>query len=137
MWLDILEPHLAGHPVVVVKGHPGEHEELARWPILAEHLAGRAEVIPFATAHKRMPLEAFSGLLGSFALVTSAFARVSLKYMSGIDIPNPLTDERIRAYFPKWFHPHITKIAQDQDAYIAALRRWSGRGMLYRGERPR
>jgi hypothetical protein len=84
-----------------------------------------------------MPLEAFSGLLGSFALVTSAFARVSLKYMSGIDIPNPLTDERIRAYFPKWFHPHITKIAQDQDAYIAALRRWSGRGMLYRGERPR
>jgi hypothetical protein len=129
MWLDMLAAYLAGRPLIVVKPHPGERQ--ARWPILAERLVGRAAVCEFAHTHQRLPLEVFTGLIGRFTFVTSAFLRVSLNYLHGLTIPNPMTDAMIESYFPEWFRPHIRKAARDQDGYIAALGRWDGAGMLY------
>ena len=131
MWLDMLAPHLSGNPLIVVKQHPGERQP--RWSLLAERLSGRAEVCEFAPAHQRLPLEVFTGLVGRFTLVTSAFLRVSLNYLHGVSIENPMTDAIVEEYFPQWYGPYIKKTARDQDAYIAALAQWNGKGMLYSG----
>lgn len=129
MWLDMLAPYLANNPLIVVKQHPGERQQ--RWRLLAERLAGRADVCEFSPAHQRLPLEAFTGLVERFEFVTSAFLRVSLNYLHGAAIPNPMTDTIVEKYFPLWFQPKMKKIAWQQDAYIAALARWDGKGMLY------
>lgn len=129
MWLDMLEPYLAGNPLIVVKRHPGETQ--ARWPLLAERLAGRAEVCDFAPIHQRLPLEIFTGLVGRFEFVTSAFLRVSLNYMHGAIIANPMTETIVQTYFPEWFRPQMDKISRSQDRYIAALAGWDRKGMLY------
>jgi hypothetical protein len=131
MWLDMLAPHLDGHPLIVVKPHPGESQ--ARWPLLAERLAGNADVCEFAPVHQRMPLEIFSGLFGRFTLVTGSFLRVSLNYMHGLATPCPFTVSIIERYFPQWFQVVMKKMTENQDRYIAALAQWNGKDMLHVG----
>jgi hypothetical protein len=135
MWLEMLEPHLIGNPLVIIKPHPGETQ--SRWRLLAPLLSGRAEIVEFPRRYHRVPLEVFSELPGQFTFVTSAYLRVTLKYLHNVDIPSPMTEAVITRTFPDWFRSYISWARESQNRILGALERWDGHGLLYRGPAPK
>jgi hypothetical protein len=134
MYADMVRAHCAPGGVVLVKAHP--LEPAGKSAALQAALGGGYEVLELEPRFRRYPIEIWEELLRACSVVSSAYPVLSLKYVHGIDVVQPMDE----AFIARWIEPEHQAWARDGLRLymepLARLARWDGRSVLWRGGAP-
>jgi len=130
LYVEILRQNVAAGATVLVKPHPAEHHDRAE-AIRAAAPEYRIATLPREL--RRYPVELMSALVQRATCICMSYPAVSLKYLYGTEVLQPMTKAVIRKWFPQRVWDSYADALRIYDKQIAALDRWDGKSLLYRG----
>lgn len=129
MYCAIIERHCEPGSVIYMKRHPSER--LPKGEQVRERLAGRFEVVLLDARWMRYPIEIWEEMVRECRPICMAYPVLSLKYIYGVDVIQPLDD----AFIEHWFDPRQWQWTKDcLDLYVEPARRlseWDGHSLLW------
>lgn len=133
MYAEMVRSSCKPGSVIFIKAHPGE--TLPRNEAIVKKLGNEYEVVALDVNWKRYPLELWSSLLlRCETVVCISYPTLSLKYLYGIDVTNPMTDSFIEKWFREWTW---VSYRDSRDLYVgplANLKTWDGSSILFSGK---
>ncbi len=131
MYCSMVSDYCEPGGVVFLKSHPGE--TLSRNERITERLAGKYAVVELDKKFRRYPVELWKGLILESTVISTAYPVLSLKYLYGIDVIQPMHPEFIEHWFPqRTWALHKNNLS----AYMEPLKRlpqWDGKSVLWAG----
>lgn len=117
--------------LIVLKGHPGE--KFDRFDGVSQRLGNDFRFIKVPPHLKRIPLELWTDLIEISEFIGFSYSTVSLRYLFGKEVVNPVSPDFIARWFDK---VHWESYIASQKAYqipIHRLETWKGNGPLASG----
>jgi hypothetical protein len=131
MYCSVVQSHCPAGSVVVLKSHPGE--VLPRNEAIRARLSDTYEIVEFSAVLKRYPIELAGDLVRHCVLICMSYPTLSLRYLFGLDVIQPMDEAFIERWFPE---PYWGSYKNALALYNEPLRRlssWDGRSVLWRG----
>lgn len=129
MYCAIINRHCEPGSIIYVKRHPSER--FPKVERIQERLAGRNEVVVLNGQMMRYPIEIWDRLVRECRVICMAYPVLSLKYIYGVDVIQPMDD----SFIEQWFEPRQWSWTKDSLAlYTEPARRlatWDGRSVLW------
>lgn len=135
LYASLLSERFADGATVIVKSHPAEVFPRAR--LLAELLKDKFSIVTPPKSLNRYPVELMPDLASRATCVCMSYPTVSLKYLYGIEVIQPMTEDVIRKWFPKRVWRSYLDALRLYKEEAAALDEWDGTSLLYRGNKGR
>jgi hypothetical protein len=132
MYCHMVADHCEPGSVVLIKSHPGVTKPLNEQ--IAEQLAGKYEVVVMEKKFRRYPIELWKGLVLESTTISMGYPVLSLKYLYGVDVIQPLNNEFIEHWFSPWSWRLFKK--NSLSVYMESLERlpgWDGKSVLWAG----
>jgi hypothetical protein len=129
MYCAIIETNCRNGDVVFLKSHPGE--SLPRNDRIRERIGGAFEIVALDAKYKRYPIELWEKLITSCRIACMSYPVLSLKYLYGIDVIQPMNDEFIEQWFPKWTWASYKNALSLYMEPLKRLKDWDGKGVLW------
>lgn len=131
MYADMVRAHCEPGSVVLVKAHP--LEAAGKCAALQAALGAGWELVETEPRLRRYPVEIWDELVHGCTVISSAYPVLSLKYVHGIDVVQPMDESFIR----RWIEPaHQAWTRDGLRLYmepLARLAHWDGRSVLWSG----
>jgi hypothetical protein len=131
MYCAVVRDFCAPDSVIILKAHPGE--SLPRNEAIRASLGGDFEVVEIDPRFKRYPVELAVSLVRECKVICMSYPRLSLKYLYGIDVIQPMDD----AFIERWFAPQFWRSYKNAvtlyEKPLERLAGWDGRGVLWAG----
>jgi hypothetical protein len=135
MYCAIIERHCAPESVIFLKGHPAER--LSRYDALRAKIGTKFDLVDFGERFKRYPVEFATRLVRECVPICMAYPTLSLKYLHGIDVIQPMDRAFIKAWYPQKLWDYFDKAHQMMAVPTQRLATWNGAETLWNGaERP-
>jgi hypothetical protein len=99
MYVEAITGCCSSGSVVFLKSHPGE--TLPRNAALAEALTDQFEIVELDSQFKRYPIELWYQLIYTCHIICMSYPILSLKFLYGVDVIQPMDDLFIERWFPK------------------------------------
>lgn len=135
MYCAVVTAHCKAGGVVFLKSHPGE--TLPRNQRLRERLEGAFEVVELDKRYRRYPIEIWKDLVLAATIICMSSPMLTLKYLYGIDVIQPMDEIFIESWFKEWIWRHhkigITLYMEP----LQKLPAWDGTGVLWAGPNKR
>lgn len=131
MYCDVIRERCERGSIIFLKSHPGE--TLPRNEQISKRLVNDFEVIALDEKFKRYPIELWLTLISNSAIICMSYPVLSLKYLYGVDVIQPMDDAFIERWFPErtW-----ASYKNSVSLYMEPLRRlpeWDGDSVLWSG----
>ena len=117
---------------VVLKSHPGE--TLPRNEAITAALTPDYEVFTIDSRFKRYPIELATELVRECRPICMSYPTLSLRYLYGIDVWQPMDAAFIEKWFPKRFWLSFKDSLLLYDEPLKRLSNWDGTTVLWRGK---
>lgn len=130
-YADIIRAHAEKGAVVWIKPHPGEVSD--RHAALAERLAGHCTVRPVRNEFRRIPFEIWAQHLDGIRIIAMQYPALSLRYLLGRDVIQPLDHAKIDRYFPARICASYKNALDLNMIPLQRLSAWDGKSPLYCG----
>lgn len=130
-YVDIVRSHAAKGTVVWIKPHPGE--VIDRQAALAERLAGYCTVKSIHSEYRRIPFEIWAQHLDGIGIIAMQYPALSLRYLMGRHVIQPLDYEKIDRYFPSRIRASYKNALDLNMIPLQRLNAWDGKSPLYCG----
>lgn len=129
MYCAIIRAHCPPGCTVFLKGHPNERS--SRGERVRDTLGSEFRVIPLDTRYRRYPIELWRRLVHECRVISAAYPVLSLKFIYGIDVIQPMDD----AFIERWFPRQVWRWLKDGlRLYMEPLRvlpAWDGSTILW------
>lgn len=129
MYCDIVRTHCPPGSTVFLKGHPNESS--SRGERIGEILGSDFRVVSLDARFRRYPIELWRRLVHECRVISAAYPVLSLKFIYGIDVIQPMNDAFIERWFPRqvwrWLKDGLRLYMEP----LKALHTWDGRTMLW------
>jgi hypothetical protein len=132
MYCSIVRDLCPSKSVVFLKSHPGE--TLHKNQVIKDELSDAFDVVELDTRFKRYPIELWKALVMNCSTICLSYPVLSLKYLYGIDVLQPMDDVFIEKWFPEWTW---ASYKNSLSLYMEPLKRlpeWNGRSVLWSGK---
>jgi hypothetical protein len=134
MYCTILKERCAPASVVFLKSHPGEN--LPRNEAIRDRLSGVFDVEELDPKFKRYPIEMWKPLVTKSTLICLSYPVLSLKYLYGIDVIQPMDEAFIEKWFPQWTWVSYKNAVTIYMEPLKRLDGWDGKSLLWAGKVP-
>jgi hypothetical protein len=132
LYLESIRTYCPSGSLVFIKPHPGERvdkTELMQQSIGNEYILRKID-----HSYKRYPIELFLPLLKRCKVLCMFYPVLSLKYLYGMDVVQPLNNQMIEKYFDRSFWRSYKNAIQLNMIPLARLENWDGKSLLYNGK---
>jgi hypothetical protein len=131
MYCAVVRESCAPNSVIILKAHPGE--SLPRNDAIRAGLGGDFEVLEVDPRFKRYPIELAVRLVRECTVICMSYPRLSLKYLYGVDVIQPMDDAFIERWFPRQFWRSYKNAVMLYERPFERLSSWDGRSVLWSG----
>jgi len=131
LYSESIRKHCPPGSTIIIKPHPGE--QFDRTPLLEKNLSGQYKLLKIDPAFKRYPIELFLPILKQSQVISMFYPLLSLKYLYGMDVIQPLSDEMIEKYFDQKFQESYKNAISLNAIPLTRLSNWDGKTLLYNG----
>jgi hypothetical protein len=132
MYSTMVRQYVPSGSVVLVKGHP--LEALPRGEGIQRKLKGEYDIVPLAKTYQRYPIETWKELLQRTSrIVCLTFPAISLRYLYGIEVVQPMDEVFIETWFDRWTWDSFKEFRRRLVTTLANLESWDRKSALYRG----
>lgn len=125
-----IREHCVPGSVVFIKPHPGE--QLPRTAAIAAGLPG-FNVVPVDARYARYPVELLKELVARSRSICMSYPALSLRYLYGADMVQPMDAAVIRRWFPQRVWESYKNAIETYDAPAQLLAQWDGISVLWSG----
>lgn len=130
-YADVIRSHASPGAHVWIKPHPGE--VMGRQAALAERLAGYCVVRSVRQEFRRIPFEIWAQHLDGIGIIAMQYPALSLKYLLGRHVIQPLDYAKIDLYFPQRIRASYKNALDLNMIPLKRLNAWDGKSPLYCG----
>jgi len=134
MYCAIIERHCVPKSVIFLKGHPAER--LPRYDALRAKIGHKFDLVDFGERFKRYPVEFATRLVRECIPICMAYPTLSLKYLHGVDVIQPMDRAFIEAWYPQKLWDYLDKANQMMVVPTQRLATWNGAETLWNGAEP-
>lgn len=131
MYCSVVKQHCEAGSLVLLKSHPGE--SLPRNEAIKEKLSEAFDVEELDPRFKRYPIELWRQLITESKVICMSYPVLSLKYLYGMDVIQPMDDAFIEKWFPRWTWAAYKNAATLYMEPLKKLDGWDGKGVLWAG----
>jgi hypothetical protein len=131
MYAAVIREHCDQGSVIFLKSHPGE--TLPRNERISASLAGDFEVVTLDPVFKRYPIELWRDLVSCSTVICMSYPVLSLKFLYGIDVIQPMDEAFIERWFPEWTWPSYRNAVSLYMQPLESLKTWDGASILWAG----
>lgn len=135
MYCEILRQYVSPGSVVFIKSHPSELKRKADF--IRKKLKNFVDVIPIKPHYCQYPIELWEDLVRSCRVISMSTPTLSLKYLYGTNVVQPMNKAFIEHWFPRWLWASYKNALS---LYMEPLRRldhWDGKSILWSGHAKR
>lgn len=129
MYCAVIREQCEPGSVIFLKSHPGEI--LPRNEKISQRLADDFEVVTLKQKLKRYPIELWMDLITNSTVICMSYPVLSLKYLYGIDVIQPMDDAFIERWFPEWTWASYKNSASLYMEPLKQLEAWDGKSVLW------
>jgi hypothetical protein len=134
MYCTILKEHCTPESVIFLKSHPGEN--LPRNEAIKDRLSGVFHVEELNRRFKRYPIELWKPLVAQSKVICLSYPVLSLKYLYGVDVIQPMDDAFVEKWFPEWTWASYKNAITLYMEPLKRLNNWDGKSVLWAGSVP-
>ncbi len=131
MYREIVLKYCQPGSAILIKPHPLDTADKVQK--IGAALGGDYDVVTIDPRFSRYPIELWDKLLRDSTVVCAAYPMLSLKYVYGIDVVQPMDEEMVE----RWVEPERRKWMRDSlrlyTQPLARLPGWDGRSVLWSG----
>ncbi len=131
MYCSMVKEHCDPGSVIFLKSHPGE--TLPRNQKIKEQLSDDFVVEELDREFKRYPIEMWKPLITQSTVICLSYPVLSLKYLYGVDVIQPMDDAFIEKWFPEWTWASYKNAVTLYMEPLKRLAQWDGQGVLWAG----
>lgn len=131
MYCAVIRERCEPGSVIFLKSHPGE--SLPRNEQLFSRLESSFEVVILDPKFKRYPIELWRDLIINVTIICMSYPVLSLKYLYGIDVIQPMDDAFVEQWFPEWTWASYKNAVSLYMKPLEKLDTWDGNSVLWSG----